>query len=79
MTGDTEDLSVQAIGIVRRLVRGAAEQCEGKGITSEDALLGSLYGIYDTASRVHGPIGAVEWLRTGLDVIERQLMGGPQS
>ncbi len=76
MTGDTEELSLQAIDIVRRLVRGAAEQCETKGITSEDALLGSLYGAYDTASRVHGPVAAVEWLRTGLDVIERQLLQG---
>lgn len=75
MTGNDEKLSVQAIEICRGLQRRAASECEQKGISLEDVSVASLYATFDTATRFRrDPIAAVEWLRTGLDLIERQLL-----
>ncbi len=75
MTGNDEALSMKAIEIVRSLQRKAASQCEQRGITLEDAALGSVYAAFDIAQRFKGdPYAGIEWLRTGIDVIERQLL-----
>lgn len=80
VTGNNEDLSLKAIEIVRNLQRNAAARCETHGITLEDAALGSLHASFDIATRLKGdPHGSIEWLRTGLDVIERQLMEGQKT
>jgi len=76
MTGNDEKLSIQAIEICRNLNRKAAVECEKRGISLEDVTLGALYAAFDVAQRLKSgdPMAAVEWLRTGADVIERQLM-----
>lgn len=77
MTGDDETTSLKAISIVRDLQRKLANQCYEKGISSEDIALGLLYGTFDVCEGAKGPrIAALEWLRTGLDLMERQIMAG---
>lgn len=76
MTGNDEKLSVQAIEVCRNLNRKAAVECEKHGISLEDVSLAALYSAFDVAQRLKAgdPLAAIEWLRTGADVIERQLM-----
>ncbi|MXP48432.1 hypothetical protein GRI43_13645 [Altererythrobacter luteolus] len=75
MTGRDEAVSERAIEMVRNLQRRLANECHAKGISPEDIALASLYSAFDIAEGAKGPgLAAVEWLRTGLDVIERQVM-----
>lgn len=75
MTGNDEALSMKAIGIVRDLQRKLANQCFEKGISPEDIALGMLHGLYDVTGAAKGEgIVAIEWLRTGIDVIEAGVM-----
>jgi hypothetical protein len=76
MTGNDEDISVRAIEICRDLNRKAAAECEWRGISLEDVTLAALYSTFDIAQRFKGgdPLAAIEWLRTGTDLMERQLM-----
>jgi len=75
MTGDDETTSLKAIGIVRDLHRKLANQCFERGVTREDIALASLYAAFDIAEGAKGPgIAALEWLRTGLDLMERQAL-----
>lgn len=77
MTGNDEALSMKAIEIVRDLQRKLANQCLEKGISPEDIALGLLFGSFDVAEAAKGQgIAALEWLRTGLDLMERQVMAG---
>lgn len=80
MTNDDEDLSMSAIDLCRDINRKAANQYAERGISREDIALAAIYSAFDIAEAAKGPgMAAVEWLRTGLDVIEAQLMkkGGP--
>ena len=80
MTGDDEATSLKAIEIVRDLQRKLANQCFEKGISPEDIALGMIFGSFDVAEAARGPgIAALEWLRTGLDLMERQVMAGEAS
>jgi hypothetical protein len=79
MTGNDEQVSVQAIELCRGIQRRAAEECVLRGITMEDVAVASLYATFDTAARFRGSFGAIEWLRTGLDLMERQLMTGAKA
>ena len=77
MTGNDEDISMKAIEIARDLMRKAAVECERKGISLEDVAVAALYASMDIAQRFKvDPTGfaALEWLRTGLDLCERQLL-----
>lgn len=77
MTSNDEMISEQAIGLCRNLQRKLASECHGKGISPEDIALASLYAAFDIAGGAKGPgLVAVEWLRSGLDIIERQLLEG---
>lgn len=77
MTSDDEMISEKAIGLCRNLHRKLANECHGKGISPEDIAIASLYATFDIAEGAKGPgLVAVEWLRSGLDLIERQLMAG---
>ncbi len=78
MTGDDELISERDIEIVRNLQRKLANECHATGISPEDIALASLYSAFDIAEGAKGPgLSAVEWLRTGLDVIERgQMLDG---
>lgn len=79
MTNDDEDLSVSAIDLCRNINRKAANQYAARGISPEDIALAAIYSAFDIAEVAKGPgMAAVEWLRTGLDLIERQVMAGGQ-
>ena len=44
-------------------------------VEGEDAAIAAIYSAHDLAIAVgKSPIEAIEWLRTGIDVIERGLM-----
>lgn len=77
MTNDDEQMSLSAIDLCRDINRKAANEYAAKGISPEDIALAALYSAYDIAEAAKGPgMIAVEWLRTGLDLIERQVMSG---
>lgn len=77
MTQGDENTSVEAIELTRSLHRKLDAECERRGISLEDVSIASLYATFDTAQRFNGdPHAAVEWLRTGLDLLERQLLEG---
>lgn len=76
MTNDDEHLSMSAIDLCRNINRKAANQFAVRGISPEDIALAALYSAFDIAEAAKGPgMVAVEWLRTGLDLIEHQLIG----
>ena len=75
MTNNDETISVYAINTVRDLQRKFANECFEKGVSPEDIALGLLYGTFDVAEAVRGPrMVALEWLRTGLDLMEDHLL-----
>lgn len=77
MTNDDEGLSMAAIGLCRNINRKAANEYAARGIAPEDIALAALYSAFDIAEAAKGSgMAAVEWLRTGLDVIERQVTTG---
>lgn len=80
MTGNDEELSMKAIEVCRNLNRRAANECAKHGICPEDIGIAALYSAFDIAQEVKGnQVLALEWLRTGLDLMERQIMTGPTS
>jgi hypothetical protein len=77
MTGDNEDVSIHAIEIGRRLGRSLAAKLQEQGVTQEDATIAAIYSAVDLASDFTGSqISGIEWLRSALDVMERQIMSG---
>ena len=79
MTNDQESISLSAIDLCRNINRKAANEYAAKGISAEDIGLAALFSAYDIAEVAKGPgMVAVEWLRTGLDLIERQVIAGEQ-
>lgn len=77
MTGHDEHLSMSAINLCRNINRKAANEYAERGISPEDIALAALYSAFDIAEAAKGPgMAAVEWLRTGLDLIERQMLSG---
>ena len=79
MTNEQEDISLSAIDLCRNINWKAANEYAAKGISAEDIGLAALFSAYDIAEAAKGPgMAAIEWLRTGLDLIERQVMAGEQ-
>lgn len=77
MSEDEETASLGRIEATRRIGRKAAELCVARGATIEDAAIGITYAAFDVAERHAGPgQGAIEWLRTSIDVLEAALMKG---
>ena len=77
MTDEQEDRSLAHIELCRRINRKAAEQYRQHGVTAEDAAIAAIYSAHDLAMQTgKSPSEAIEWLRTGLDLQERQLLGG---
>jgi hypothetical protein len=75
MTNDDENISIKAIELTRDLCRRAATECQAHGISLEDASVAILYAAHDMAQAFRGdPVLAIEWMRTGLDLMERQLL-----
>lgn len=77
MTSDDEHLSMSAIDLCRNINRKAANQYADRGISPVEIALAALFSAFDIAEAAKGPgVAAVEWLRTGLDLIESQLIAG---
>ncbi|RYE38571.1 MAG: hypothetical protein EOP21_11970 [Hyphomicrobiales bacterium] len=77
MTHNDEEVSMSAIDLCRNINRKAANEYAARGVSAEDIALGAIYSAFDISEVVAGPgVCAVEWLRTALDVIERQVIAG---
>jgi hypothetical protein len=76
VTGGDEETSVKAIELCRDLNRKAAAEYQRRGISLEDVTVAALYSLFDIAQRFKGgdQFAAIEWIRTGADLMERQLM-----
>lgn len=75
MTGNDEDISEAAIEIGRKLGCSLAAKLYEVGVSPEDATIASAYAAFDLASGITGSrIGGIEWMRSALDVMERQIM-----
>ena len=75
MTGDDEDISIEAIEKVRILGRSLAAKAHACGLSHEDITIGLGYAAFDLASDLTGSrIAGIEWMRNALDLIERQIM-----
>lgn len=70
-----EDRSMANIETCRRINRAAAVKYAEHGVTPEDAAIAAIYSAHDLAMHLgHDPAGAIEWLRTALDVMEARLL-----
>lgn len=75
MTGNDEDISLHAIEKARTLNRSLASKVEEQGVSREDVTIAGLYSAFDLATGFTGSrTSAIEWLRTGVEAIERQVM-----
>lgn len=73
MHGNVQTLPV--IDMCRRLNRKAADQYRAKGVEPIDVALAAIYSAHDIATVTHGNAhDAIEWMRTALDQMERQLL-----
>lgn len=68
------------IGMAIRLTTKLQHQLVTRGVEPIDALLGTVASAHAVASRLHGdnPVAAIEWMRSVLDVIERQALAEVQ-
>lgn len=75
---ESEDQSLRNIGSIRKLARGLAHKVLAQGVTTEDVAIALGYSALDVAQRFNGddPIKDLEWLRSLIDVAERQLLSG---
>jgi hypothetical protein len=75
MTEQHEIAAERVVDLCRRTHRYATSSLTAKGVEIEDAAIGALYAAHDVATAYKGgPHDAIEWLRTGLDLMERQLL-----
>lgn len=75
MTPEDEDRSIQNIETCRRINRKAAVLYAAHGVSAEDAAIAAIYSAHDLAMHTgKSPAEAIEWLRTALDLQERQLL-----
>jgi hypothetical protein len=74
---DNEFAGLQpVIDMATRLTTKLQHQLATHGVEPIDALLGTMASAHAVAARLHGdnPVAAVEWMRSVLDVIERQAL-----
>jgi hypothetical protein len=78
------------VDLARRLNRRAAEMCARNGLPPLQIAIASIYSSFDIAERMFltaeveptadarqaAGIGTIQWLRTALDEMERQLLSG---
>ncbi len=75
MTVDEESVSVRNIEVCRRINRRAGARYMAEGVTAEDVAIAAIYSAHDLAMATgRDPHAAIEWLRTALDLQERQLL-----
>lgn len=76
---EAEELaSIERIEATRRIARKALGACMHRaGVKLDEALIGALYAVFDIAEQHAGAgMGAIEWLRSGIDVLEQQILTG---
>lgn len=73
---EISDQTATAIDLCRRINRSAAGQYAAHGIEAPDVVIASIYSTHDLATDLHGgdAHGAIEYIRTALDMMERQLL-----
>lgn len=73
---EISDQTAAAIELCRKLNRKAAGQYVARGIEPADAVIGAIYSTHDLATDLHNgdAHGAIEYMRTALDMMERQLL-----
>ena len=77
MTEEAEHRSLIQIDKCRRVNHMAANRYAEQGVPLEDIAIAAIYTALDLATLLKGsPIAAVEWLRTAVDVQERDAMAG---
>lgn len=71
-----EDLSLSAIASSRKLHRSLNAKLIDKGVIPVDCAVGAAYALHDLATRMFDgdSVAAIEWMRTAVDVQERQLL-----
>lgn len=71
----TPDSSFANIETARRINRRAAEQYVAHGVSPADAAIAAMYSAHDLAVQAgNDEHGAIEWMRTALDAMERQML-----
>jgi hypothetical protein len=81
MTRDEEECSLAVIEFCRTHFRklGVVEFAK-IGARPEDISIGAIYAAFDLAEGFAGDgVAALEWLRTGLDLMERQVLAGEEA
>lgn len=74
---ENEARSMDRIARTRRLYRMTAAKCSEHGATVEEAAIAAIFAAYDIAEVHAGPGAcAIEWLRSGCDVLESALLDG---
>lgn len=73
---DDTQRTMMNIETARRINRSAAAKYIEHGATPIDVAIAAMYSALDIAEIATGQtgVGAVEWMRTGLDTIERQVV-----
>ena len=75
MTDEEFNRAMPVIEMAIRLHGELHAQLCKRGVHPIDALIASLYSTHAFGTRLHGNQGlAVEWMRDGVDTIERQLL-----
>lgn len=71
-----EENAARVVDACRRIFRRAAEKMESEGVRLEDVAIAVALAAEDVAVNYKGGDhhGAIEWLRTALDVQERALL-----
>lgn len=77
---DVDDQAIRNIETCRRINRSASAKYVEHGVPPIDAAIGAIYSAHDLAmaATAEGPAGAIEWMRTALDTMERQLLKDTQ-
>lgn len=74
-TEHDEDRSLANIETCRRINRRAGALYVAKGVRPDDVAIAAAFSAHDLAMHDgRDPHGAIEWLRTTLDVMERDLL-----
>lgn len=80
MTKEEFDRLMPILEMVRRLERKLHAQLIERGIDRLDVLIGAIYAAHALSTEQHnGPIAGIEWMRTALDTIERQVLAGSKA
>lgn len=75
MTNEELEAVQRVTSMVQRLQLALFKRLESKGVLCVDGLIGAIFASYHYATELHGdPFAAIEWMRTTIDTIERQML-----